>query len=309
MSRATDQSFHEIGMRGARTRPSKIIGRSEALEPNIGPHSPALSPEFELESFLTAAIRSGPPARHVRAADPVARAWPACGPYDPVDASRIERHPLLTSPAFSRCEEFQPRRRSKSASPGWQGKFYSWKMRRTLHARSRLELHLMEICEVDADVVAFLEQPVRLRYEELGRARRYTPDLYVESRRGSYFAEVKWEGAARAPHNESRWPLIAKPLNRWGFGFEVLTERHILRQPRADNVKALLRSRFSPDAGADTRNVLADQLRAGPSTIGNLQSALGLTRKDLFRLLLEGRYPIDLDQPLGPATKVKPQKL
>lgn len=196
------------------------------------------------------------------------------------------------------AEEHFIQRRSRSAFRGWQAKFPSKRMQRTMMARSHLELRLLEICEVDARVERFVEQPLCVFYVDGdGRLRRYVPDLFLDSMGERKLVEVKWERDAREPKNEARWPWIAQAINGLGFTFEVLTERHILNQPRADNVIKLLRYRRADPLDDRHRNALIEALTYGPLSMADVRSIWpDLPPASLYRALTDGWLWTDLSR-------------
>lgn len=245
---------------------------------------------------------------------------PACAPpYQPRPIERRWDEPLLAAaplriarspdlfddvlPGF--IEQFTVRR-TRSATYGWQGKFPSAKMGRTLMARSHLELRLMELCEVDGGVLRFVEQPIQLHYQDAeGKARRHTPDLFVHRSTGAEFIEVKWERDARSAENEARWPHIAAAITSLGYSYSVMTERHIMAQPLAANVGKLLRHRNTPPLATPSAAALWGALALGALKLDDLLASWPeVSSTSVFRALADGWLSTDLMQPLGPASLI-----
>lgn len=255
--------------------------------------------------FLDELLKAGPPAPappyQLR---PTERRWDepplAAGPL------KIARNPSLFADVLPSFTDQFLARRSRSATYGWQGKFPSTKMGRTLLARSHLELRLMELCEVDGSVLRFAEQPIQLHYQDAeGKTRRHIPDLFVQRSTWFGFVEVKWERDARSTKNEARWPFIAAALTSLGYSYAVLTERHILAQPLAANVGQLLRHRNSPPLAATSAATLRDALAPGALELGDLlANQPQISRASVFRALADGWLCTDLAQPLGPASLI-----
>lgn len=254
-------------------------GEDELLDRLLAEDPPALAREYQ------------PPA--------IDRHWPDDGPPQ---AAEVVRSPELFSDIMPEVKETFIQRRSRSASRGWQAKFPSKRMERTLRARSHLELRLLELCEVDARISRFVEQPICVFYADMNGARRkHIPDLYLETAGRGHFVEVKWERDAAEPKNEARWPCIAQAINGLGYGYEVLTERHILRQPRADNVAQLLRHRRSGAMDLRVQNALRNLLSHGALSFADVWSIWpDLRPSSLYRALTEGWLRTDLDVELGP---------
>ncbi|WP_396594605.1 Tn7 transposase TnsA N-terminal domain-containing protein [Brevundimonas sp. R86498] len=235
---------------------------------------------------------------------PVRRLWlPTIGTGPLID---LRRHPELFPDVLGDYPEVFETRRSRSASRGWQGKLASSKMGRTVRTRSHLELRLCERCEVDGAVWRYLEQPISITYQDgEGKKRRHTPDLYYQTNGVASFVEVKWETDARSEKNEARWPHIAAAITGLGFQYEVLTERHILRRPMADNVALLLRMRRNEPLAVGAAAALEAVLRRGPLTIEEAISALpGTSWPRMLRALADGWVQTDLEIPLTPGSPV-----
>lgn len=266
--------------------------------------APSLS-DVDLEQFLLSALAKRalprPPANlPIRPRDWVA----ANQPVGDIESS-IVVHSEAVIPRLKRCPQFSMKRMSRSVTRGWQAKFCSDKMRRTMRARSHLELRLMELCEVDPAVVAFYEQPIVLTYEMGGKKRRHKPDLYVRTASAETFIEVKWERDAANKENSVRWPLIGDTLSQFGFAYSVLTERYILREPRAKNVRSILRGRFEPDIHDETQAALIRDLFGCRSNIADISQRYGLIDKQIYRLALNGLLRVDIDRDLNGATMVE----
>jgi hypothetical protein len=179
-------------------------------------------------------------------------------------------------------------------------------MGRMLRARSHLELRLMEICEVDSAVAFYVEQPIRLTYRDpSGALRRHTPDLFFEGEGHHHFVEVKWESDARLPRNELRWPGIGEAIASLGCSYEVLTERHIFLEPRAANVRDLLRAKRSEPLPSDKLQPLYARLWSAPLTLAEIEAEWpSLAGRPILRLISEGHLSADLHQRLGPSSKI-----
>lgn len=224
----------------------------------------------------------------------IMRCWPAAGTQ--IALSGVRRHPELFPDILPHVEEVFHIRRSRSASRGWQAKLPSKKLQRTVRARSYLEQRMFERCEVDGEIFRYIEQPIVLTYfDSAGQRRKHTPDLYYETAAVRSFVEVKWEADARKPKNEARWPSIAAAINEMGFQYEVLTERHILQEPAADNVTRLLRFRRADPVCKGHEEALKAILLHGPLSIADIIGLLpGASLPSLCRGLVDGWLCTDL---------------
>lgn len=241
-------------------------------------------------------IEPGPP-------QPVKRYWAPRGLAAPAGRWQ-DRHPEL-----DRCiidSNVRPLRRlSRSSSHGWRGRVQSLKMGRDIAARSRLEFELHQDLEVDHDVTSFVEQPARLLYSAGGVARTLMPSAFAWRNCVPTILLAKWERSACRPENERRWEAAGAAIASLGFAFEIITERHLHRQPRLRNVRALQRGRFEETvddelvqaawrAAAHPEFTLADLLCLLPQ--GDVYLACQLIVSDVLRL--------DLDKPFCNDTRL-----
>ena len=243
----------------------------------------------DVEPLWMSAFRGGVPVPRAEYQLPIInRMWISSGCHLP--PVKVMRHPNLFPDVLPHIQETFQTRRSRSASRGWQAKLPSRKLQRTVRAKSLLEQRAFERCEVDGDVVRYCEQPIALTYvDREGVRRKHTPDLYYETATIRSFVEVKWEDEAHKLKNETRWPAIAAAINSIGFRYEVLTERHILRRPIADNVSELLRFRRAEPLREALKDSVRAILRQGSLSVFEIVSLLpGVDASGLYRGLVDG---------------------
>lgn len=260
--------------------------------------------EAALAELFLALVRSGTPAPlPPPTPTPVDRIWmprnPGTGLVD--DGRFAARHPAFTFGGI-KCSERTIGRSPRSSFRGRQGRFHSRKMKRTLWARSDLEFDMFLLCELDTTVEAFIEQPVRVRYSLDGRTRWHTPDLFMLHGGIGEFVAVAAEADAALPDKERRWPAIGATVAASGFGYRVLTERHIRRQPRFTTLRALFADRHASLPDEATRRQLDAALpRDAPTMVSGILARLPhLTVKQIHALIVRGYLATDLDAPLGP---------
>jgi hypothetical protein len=249
--------------------------------------------------WVRAVVRDVPAPRQAFQLPSVNRIW--IDSRSQLFPDKVVRHPNLFDDVLPDVRETYQTRRSRSASRGWQAKLPSRKLQRTVRARSLLEQRAFERCEVDGDIIRYCEQPITITYfDRAGVRRKHTPDLYYETATIRSFVEVKWEADARKAKNEIRWPAIAAAINALGFRYEVLTERHILRKPTADNVGELLRFRRAEPLSDPLKHSIRAVLRQGPLSVEEILSLLpGIHSSGVYRGLVEGWISTNLDFPLS----------
>ena len=201
-----------------------------------------------------------------------------------VPARFHSRHPDLhfafgDLPVRARGKWFKPSRRH------WQGRKQSGLMQRTIETTGDLEFRGAQIIELEPDVTALFEQPVLLSYIFEGQPRRTTPDLYVERGEHKSFVEFKYEEHAALPHNEAKFNARGMALAAAGYGYSVITERHLRRQPLEGNVDRVLRSRHQRTLVGQTRSVLDHLAIRGEATMAELVEVGGISESELLFLV------------------------
>jgi hypothetical protein len=165
----------------------------------------------------------------------------------------------------------------QSSARYWLGRVQSGLMARTMRTTGDLEFQGVMSCELDPSVSAFIEQPLTLIYLEEGKARRYTPDLYLECgpRRG--FVEFKHEEHASRTREEELFVAKGLACAAAGYFYKVLTERHVSANPIASNVELIGRLRHER---ADAQQVAAARAHleaVGTATVKEIRVEAGLT--------------------------------
>lgn len=258
---------------------------------------PYIEDSEDLAQLFTRLLAEGVPRRAIRNLPEVDRAWSSRPAGPPVAALDVQRSERLPCAILAGAQSLPPPKRSRSAVRGWQGKFPSRKLGRTVRARSHLELRYVELLELDPAVRNFVEQPARLAYADGQKRRSTIPDFFVEWESGCAFVEIKWEQEASNSKNEARWPLIGAAFNELGFNYLVVTERTILREPRSSNLATLLRlRRQDPPAQEIIDLVRGDDFRHLRSLEEVRAAHPGVDEVDLLRLVSRGILRVDLDQ-------------
>lgn len=183
----------------------------------------------------------------------------------------LQKHPNLAV-SWPDVESFSVPRSSRTGGYGRQNRLPSMKVMRTVRAASNLEMRFLTAWEIDPSVAYFCEQPFRFQYLHCGLKRRYTPDALLAGAAGYFtLVEVKYEEDAAAKENEERWLSIASASNSAGFGFQVVTERHLAAiekavldvymdrhapRPTDDQLRHLRKSFAEPTAAVDIERLV-----------------------------------------------------
>lgn len=256
----------------------------------------------DLATYFRSFVHRHPPKPELQASlKPIERFWPANKQNrPPAGLSILSRHPAFTFD-FLDAPEFKVGRSPRSASRGRQSRFHSLKSRRTLRAASDLERDHFLISEFDDNVIQFLEQPLWVRYPLSGRLAKHRPDCFVYMKPESEFREIKYEKEASTPENEERWSAIGPALSALGYGYRVLTERHIRQQPRYQNVWAIFESRMTPLPAKQALDDIAQFLRTRQyASVAELLARFGLPDEaTIYALIRRGFLSLNLDGPLS----------
>ena len=112
------------------------------------------------------------------------------------------------------------------------GKFPSIKMGRAVWWESQIERDFIYYPEMDPGVIAFKEQPLKIRYLLDGKIHSYTPDFLLERADRKQIVEVKDEKAAASEEFNLLFRCVAPICKANGYEYLVITDREIRRQPR-----------------------------------------------------------------------------
>ena len=122
----------------------------------------------------------------------------------------------------------------------------SEKNSRVVRAESALERDACCLLEFDPNVTEYVEQPLTIRYVELGKTRRYTPDFFVRyaTTKPAQLIEIKYAQDLRANQAQfaSRFMAAKQHAEAEGWDFNIWTEAEI-QTPYLKNAKFLLRFR------------------------------------------------------------------
>ena len=163
--------------------------------------------------------------------------------------------------------------------------------------------------DADAEITS---QPVTIRFEHGGRARRYTPDFLVKSSRGTgILIEIKYRADLRAQWQRLRPAFCAARC--WAAAhelrFRIVTESAV-RVARLDAAKRLLALRSVPMDATLATTALATAADMVSPTFEALVGALPASREAalavVWRLIARAQLRVDLTSPIGRDTRITP---
>ena len=128
-------------------------------------------------------------------------------------------------------KDFTPKGRGKTRKPKFrQGSYTSTKTGRELHYRSGWEEQVYQLLDQDKEVVDFVAEPFQFDYIHKGKARKYTPDLFItfiDDRKEVW--EIKPAKQTLSEQNQNKWHYAEKACECRGWKFETVTEVFIDR--------------------------------------------------------------------------------
>ncbi|WP_238258214.1 hypothetical protein, partial [Methylorubrum podarium] len=202
------------------------------------------------------------------------------------------------------------------------GRFATCKtfLREPIRTESVLEMDGLAHIETNPRYVRVAPQPHRLTFHVDGpdgstRVETYVPDLAVLTTDGSVvIVDFKWSWLRALPEWKAVEPIIREAYRvDHGAAFTVLTEEHILVEPRRTNIAIMLLHRPPAEDPAALAAVRGAVGRLGlPSTIGAIRDASGLVtdgeRDPAFSALVElavsGEVGLDMSQAFDDQTTV-----
>lgn len=182
-----------------------------------------------------------------------------------------------------------------------------------------LERDFLEIQDFRRHLSYAGAQPLKILFDDGGRARRYTPDFLTKFRPlpdGRTPSPILWE-VKPATELREKWPELlpgfrraARLCQERGWRFRITTER-IIRGPRFPQIKFLRGYLDYPDRNA-IGHILYEQINAlKVSTPAELLAACFGNRERrleavgiLWKLVADGRIRIDLTKPLNMETRI-----
>ena len=239
---------------------------SSPLEKTKGPEQDRLN--GWLDDVLYDLRKNGLPDRLASAApEAVARYWPPSRPpsEEPEAAHFLKSHPDV-NPPFQSLPAMKIRRHKPTYGWGIKKELTSSVTGRAMFAESSLEFDALRYLELESTNTWFIEQPVQIRYHTSGTTRLYRPDILVRRATSAEFIEIKFE--VDADKLEDKWAAIGETLSSLGYGFRVLTERHLRRSPLHENVRLIFNCRHARPPKDKVVEALAS-IQANAATIAD----------------------------------------
>ena len=265
----------------------------------------AVRSSARLEDFLSGLLAAGPPDRvkqEVRSA--TTRAWTSLAELadGAPECVVLSRHPDLRF-AFGDLPPFKVVRHRPAWGWGMKKEGWSAVMGRDIFSSSSLEFDAYRFLELDGTNIAYIEQPIKMRFEMGGKKRLYTPDALVLRASGLECIEVKFE--SHACRDEPKWQAIGAALAGVGIGFRVLTELHLRRSPMHANIRRVFEARHARPSRA-AADALRGELRTRRGlTVAEIILETGISFRNVCFLIRHGFLTADLTtSELGSGTTV-----
>jgi hypothetical protein len=191
-------------------------------------------------------------------------------------------------------------RRLTNATPNKViGRFPSVKMGRAIWWESQIERDYIYLLEIDPDVVAYKEQPFRIKLEMFGSKRSYVPDFLVVRRSGKQIVEVKPVEKVTTEENSLLFPVMREMAAEQRYEYVVVTDGMIRVQPRLNNIKLLFRyarTEIRPQHQLAIIKFVQDHPAACIAEAREFLKGEGISPRVLYSLLYWNVVKIDLDQ-------------
>lgn len=263
------------------------------------------APLPDLRAFLHDLVTAPPPVRPApRQPEPRDRSWSAAEARIGIRNAKVTSARAEILPLVGAVPELTERRHWSTGGWGRKKRFNSLLLRRPMMAKSGLEFDALRDFELDPENAWFVEQPLTLRYDFNGMWRTAKPDVLVLRATGIKLVELKYEAQACATERERKWAALGAACGTLGFDYQVVTERHVRRQPRFGNVRMVFSCRHLVVESAKIAKV-RDFLGCGTAEAGAVADRFGIKIEQVWYLVRRLALAVDLDAgPLGPTTFV-----
>jgi len=175
-------------------------------------------------------------------------------------------------------------------------------MGQLLHWESALERAAFILLDLDPAVIRYREQPAHIEYDDGDHQFAHFPDLLIQSCRSTDFAEVKPTHHANDETIRTRARLLGHHLADFGFGYYVLSEDELTREPRLHNAHLIRRYAYA-DLRAGLTERLFAEAQSEPLTWGALATDAE-TLAAACRLIAAGHLTFPWDEPIGQDTQI-----
>jgi TnsA endonuclease N terminal len=177
----------------------------------------------------------------------------------------------------------------------------SSRLRRMVHAESRLEVLAATVLDCHPSVHWYCEQPLTVHYQEAdGRDRWHIPDFLAFAGERRVLWEIKRAGDPRLVAARERMALLQGPLQELGIEYRIVTDLELNVQPALDTIRVLNRM-----ACVQLDVVRWERIRRWLDEVKSVRwdEVTGLCEDRelpclVARAILEGRLHIDLSVPL-----------
>lgn len=186
-----------------------------------------------------------------------------------------------------------------------RGKFPSRKNERMIHHEGLLELEACYLFELSPNVIAYREQPMKIRYVDEDRLRVYTPDFELTLKTGEIvLVEIKHSTILARTEIHHKYRQISAHMRRVNLAYCILTDLSIRLEPRLSALRyaygQLTRQRPTQAQLDDLASKLAFLANPSIKEVNSLVNPYGVSA---FDLLASGHLVCDLTRPLRESTQ------
>ncbi len=185
------------------------------------------------------------------------------------------------------------------------GKYPSWKMGRMVHWESPHELNAYRLLDANPGVISFHEQPLVIHFILNGEEHCHYPDVLVDFGVIRELWEIKPRSEAVAHDVVARTHLLERELPHKGFTYRMVIGEELSKEPRLSTVLTVLKHGRQQLSALEHEQVRILFKSDKEITWADAENELGSNRTRLLcRSFLEGRVAFDIEQRLGPRTKI-----
>jgi hypothetical protein len=161
--------------------------------------------------------------------------------------------------------------------------FYSRKNRSMMLCESRLEADALLQLEFNDNVLRYVTQPCSVTYHNHDTPRRYTPDVLVAYRDGTYrFLEIKpYSKAEKDKFTAKLLTLQSYFLEEIGHPLELVTDKEIRVGKSAVNLRLLYRFLDVSIDEETTKQVIQEAKALNKITVANVENLFANYGKDI----------------------------
>lgn len=188
-----------------------------------------------------------------------------------------------------------------------QGKFFSFKMQKTVLWRSLLEFDYIYLLEIDSKVTGYERCVFKLSYSFLEKDYILKPNFVVNRNQQKYlvyFLRTDRKGEI----SNQQLKFLTKICRQNGYILQIISEEAIRLQPRLSNAKVIYK--YATKSIEDPLLILLcyrlfeNRKSLSLAEVDSFFRANSAAKREIFRLIYHGILSVDISQTFSDATIV-----